>query len=212
MVSGAANAGIESSPDSTKMSDIQEQFDKLHDCKRGLNVATSRDYYNWWRTMEKLLNALEFYGDPTTYHACGFDFDRPCGAFEDDFSESDIYDYPKPGKLAREILGYEPEWFAPPAQTRQEPACPVCQSREYPHICNDVLDVLKSISADSRQNCPICGDGYKNFNKLCSDDWHDSDDLVTSDSRRNPDDFEKAALKHLFGIDVTAGEGQSDGE
>ncbi len=33
---------------------IHEMIDALHDCKRGLGVASSRDYLMWWRTMERL--------------------------------------------------------------------------------------------------------------------------------------------------------------
>ena len=35
--------------------DIQEQVERLHECKRGLSVATGRDYNQWWRSMESLL-------------------------------------------------------------------------------------------------------------------------------------------------------------
>ena len=51
----------------------------------------------------KLKEALEFYATPETYFAIGFFPDRPCGAFMDDFSETDYLGI-KPGKLAREVL------------------------------------------------------------------------------------------------------------
>ena len=54
--------------------------------------------------IKELEVALQFYADPCTYHAVAFAFDRPCGEFEDDFSDNDMYDYPKPGKRARKAL------------------------------------------------------------------------------------------------------------
>jgi hypothetical protein len=56
---------------------------------------------------EKVREALEFYGDPETYHACTFLFDAPTGGFDADFEEAHghpDYDRPMPGKLAREAL------------------------------------------------------------------------------------------------------------
>lgn len=57
--------------------------------------------------VEVLIEALGFYADPETYHACGFMFDRPTGGFDEDFDEDhghEDYDRPMPGKKAREAL------------------------------------------------------------------------------------------------------------
>ena len=64
------------------------------------------------RKIVELEAALEFYADPGTYHGCAFMFDRPTGGFDEDFSEDhgdDFYDYAKPGKKAREALGWDPD-------------------------------------------------------------------------------------------------------
>lgn len=56
---------------------------------------------------DKMLLALEFYGNPETYHAVAFFFDSPTGGFDRDFDDDhgdDFYDRPMPGKLAREAL------------------------------------------------------------------------------------------------------------
>jgi hypothetical protein len=53
--------------------------------------------------------ALEFYADPETYHAIAYAFDRPCGAFTEDFSEdhgNPFYDRAMPGKTARAALAW----------------------------------------------------------------------------------------------------------
>jgi len=59
-------------------------------------------------TILKHLNALvevvAFYADPETYDAIAIVVDRPCGEFGDDFSDNNDYDYPKPGKLARDTF------------------------------------------------------------------------------------------------------------
>lgn len=52
--------------------------------------------------LNELSEALAFYGDPETYHAIAFLPDPPCGEFMEDFGDNDDYDYPKPGKLARD--------------------------------------------------------------------------------------------------------------
>ena len=57
--------------------------------------------------IEELEKVLSLYADPGFYHGCGFHFDRPTGGFDEDFSDNDLYDYPKPGKLARSILSDE---------------------------------------------------------------------------------------------------------
>ena len=56
--------------------------------------------------LKALIEALETYADEAFYHGCAFLFDRPTGGFDEDFdqSEDSEYDYPKPGKLARETL------------------------------------------------------------------------------------------------------------
>lgn len=54
--------------------------------------------------LNTLIEALAFYSDPETYHAVSVIVDRPCGEFADDFSDNDDYDYPKPGKLARDTF------------------------------------------------------------------------------------------------------------
>jgi hypothetical protein len=51
--------------------------------------------------------ALAFYADPETYHACSFLFDRPTGGFDEDFDEDhghEDYDRPMPGKRARACI------------------------------------------------------------------------------------------------------------
>jgi len=55
----------------------------------------------------EMLDALEFYACPSTYHAISFVSDPPCGEFMDDFDgdhESDFYTRWMPGKRAREAL------------------------------------------------------------------------------------------------------------
>jgi hypothetical protein len=59
------------------------------------------------RVVGILMSALEFYADPETYHAIMIVGDRPCGDFEQDFSDDhghEHYDRPMPGKLARETI------------------------------------------------------------------------------------------------------------
>lgn len=54
-----------------------------------------------------LIDALEFYADPATYHALSIWADPPCGEFMDDFSEDHgdkFYDREMPGKTARAAL------------------------------------------------------------------------------------------------------------
>ena len=55
------------------------------------------------RDRAQLWMALAMYADPESYFAISFLFDRPCGAFGDDFSEDHGGDFerPMPGKLAR---------------------------------------------------------------------------------------------------------------
>jgi hypothetical protein len=55
------------------------------------------------RALADMWMTLAFYADYDTYFACGFAFDRPCGEFEEDFSEDDE-GYPRPGKRARNVL------------------------------------------------------------------------------------------------------------
>lgn len=53
----------------------------------------------------RLREALEFYADPGSYHACSFIFDPPTGGFDDDFDEGhEGYERPMPGKCARAAL------------------------------------------------------------------------------------------------------------
>lgn len=62
--------------------------------------------------MQPLIEALEFYADPATYHALSVWADPPCGDFVNDYSEDhgdDFYDRPMPGKTAREALAQQPE-------------------------------------------------------------------------------------------------------
>lgn len=57
--------------------------------------------------IDELTEALEFYADPSTYHACGFMFDPPTGGFDKDFDANhgdNFYDRPMPGKTARGVL------------------------------------------------------------------------------------------------------------
>jgi hypothetical protein len=58
-------------------------------------------------TLSECLDALWFYGNPETYHACVFYFDPPTGGFDGDFDKEHghpHYDRSMPGKLARAIL------------------------------------------------------------------------------------------------------------
>ena len=58
-----------------------------------------------------VVQALEFYADPETYHACTFMFDRPTGGFDKDMEQEHghpDYDRPMPGKLARHTLANLP--------------------------------------------------------------------------------------------------------
>ncbi len=58
---------------------------------------------------DQLVETLEFYSDPQSYHAISFLFDPPCGEFSDDFGTQDehghyCYSRPMPGKRARAAL------------------------------------------------------------------------------------------------------------
>lgn len=55
------------------------------------------------KRIAELEAALLFYAQPETYFAISFIPDRPCGMFADDFEETSLG--PKPGKLARQVLG-----------------------------------------------------------------------------------------------------------
>jgi hypothetical protein len=56
----------------------------------------------------RLVEALSFYADPGTYHACSFLFDSPTGGFDADFTSGhEDYDRPMPGKAARAALDAE---------------------------------------------------------------------------------------------------------
>jgi hypothetical protein len=57
-----------------------------------------------WKAIDMLGEALRMYADPTFYHAITIIGDRPTGGFDEDVSMTEEYDYPKPGKLARETL------------------------------------------------------------------------------------------------------------
>lgn len=72
----------------------------------GRNV-TNQQWVDMVQENAKLREALEYYADPETYHACMFLFDRPAGKFEEDFSSdhgNQDYDRPMPGAIARHIL------------------------------------------------------------------------------------------------------------
>ena len=83
------------------MSEVQQvmaAYEKACDAYEK-QVQTLRD------ERDRLREALEFYADPGTYHACSFIFDPPTGGFDDDFDEGhDGYDRPMPGKCARAAL------------------------------------------------------------------------------------------------------------
>lgn len=61
------------------------------------------------RLLSDYVSALAFYAEPNTYFATAFMFDRPAGAFEEDFSYDEEYQRPMPGKLARQVLKWEPD-------------------------------------------------------------------------------------------------------
>jgi hypothetical protein len=65
---------------------------------------------------QRLREALAFYADPGTYHACAFYFDPPTGGFDEDFDEDhgdEFYDRPMPGKTARAALALPEPWESP---------------------------------------------------------------------------------------------------
>ena len=64
--------------------------------RAGMQQATERE--------DVLLEALCFYADPCTYHACCFLFDPPTGGFDDDFSFDEDYQRDMPGKRARTAI------------------------------------------------------------------------------------------------------------
>lgn len=71
-----------------------------------LSKAADGEYYRVEdvdKLMGELSAALLFYALPETYFAIAVIPDPPCGAFIEDFSETSMG--PKPGKLAREVLG-----------------------------------------------------------------------------------------------------------
>ncbi len=62
---------------------------------------------NYKRALGIVMDALELYARPNSYHAIAFMADRPAGAFADDFSrikDSVIYNRPMPGKAARKAF------------------------------------------------------------------------------------------------------------
>jgi hypothetical protein len=66
----------------------------------------------------RLAEALWFYADPETYHACDFGWESPAGAFSEDFSDDHgdpFYARPMPGRTARAALRGEPPRKGPPA-------------------------------------------------------------------------------------------------
>lgn len=93
-------------------------------------VITQIDNYiaGLWAEREALREALGFYANPETYFAIGMFPDPPCGAFMEDFSETDDLGL-KPGKLARAALARLD------AQTEEKNVmlqkCPSC-GREVP--------------------------------------------------------------------------------
>lgn len=58
--------------------------------------------------IKQLESALAFYADPDTYFAIAFIADQPCGDFVDDVSKT-LELGMKPGRRAREVLGWEGE-------------------------------------------------------------------------------------------------------
>jgi len=89
---------------------ISEYFEKLRfDDKHHLGLGdirlTMAQQEEIIKENERLIETLLFYADPETYFAIGFFPDPPCGDFIRDFSET-IALGRKPGKRAREVLGY----------------------------------------------------------------------------------------------------------
>lgn len=85
------------------------KFDELCD-----DEVLSEDHRNILRIVrEKLFSAhdaLMFYADPETYHACRIEVDPPTGGFDKDFDDKhghDFYDREMPGSLARKTLNWE---------------------------------------------------------------------------------------------------------
>jgi hypothetical protein len=70
-------------------------------------MTPNADYVRVIAAFEEMIKALQFYGEPATYHAIGFFPDPPCGEFMQDFSddhEDPVYDRAMPGKFARAAL------------------------------------------------------------------------------------------------------------
>ena len=92
-----------------KNGDIQEwminAFEVCAELERELTAAHQR-IAELENDNARMIDALEFYANPETYHACAFLFDPPTGGFDKDFDDGhNGYDRPMPGKLARQAIG-----------------------------------------------------------------------------------------------------------
>ena len=73
--------------------------------KKRLEVEKKLHQQN--KMIVELVEALQFYANPGTYHAVTVLADSPCGDFVNDFSDEhgdDLYERSMPGKLARHAL------------------------------------------------------------------------------------------------------------
>jgi len=88
------------------LSKILDACREGEDIKKAVSLISSARKADRKR-IEDLEKVLDFYADPETYHGCHFDFDRPTGGFDKDFSYNhghEDYDRPMPGQKARDIL------------------------------------------------------------------------------------------------------------
>jgi hypothetical protein len=69
--------------------------------------------------LQQLEETLDFYADPESYFAIGFLSDPPCGSFGDDFEDIEGMGF-KPGKRARQTLGYEYNVLPTPTSAEED--------------------------------------------------------------------------------------------
>lgn len=120
------------------------------------------------RHILKLNNALWTYADPEFYFACDFRFDPPCGGFDEDFSLTQMLgrgEVWKPGKLAREVLGFDQRDYTEAELEEQRK-----EREEYYQS-----DTLKGLAA---QSVALQLDGLKS---ILPEDHHDMLDKMSTD-------------------------------
>ncbi len=94
------------------MKDYKKQFEKETGNKKpAYDALYSMKYIDWLEQtivglklkLKAKNKALEFYADPETYLGVGFAFDKLCGGFINDFTDTILLGI-KPGKRARQGL------------------------------------------------------------------------------------------------------------